>query len=316
MAEIEIKRNIILIGLITIFSGILMVNAVSVNLERPSACSFCHSMEPYVSSYLEPQNGSTILAHRLECIDCHTNSSTGKVRETLIKKIEAAGIEFMTHTKLNVSTAAIAVNCTRCHMDDIPLHINSTMISRCQDCHWAHTPNITTRENIKRVAIIPSGPHINRTCSFCHGNNFRIPECIGCHKSHDSETRPENSVCLGCHLDPHIPEKIGVFPNYTKPFAEELPLETCKPCHINEYLEVSYSFSRHTEMQTCVRCHTSHGRIPGCEGCHKVMSEQRHPEFHCGNCHLTLNPALVTCFDCHGRNVHDLTASTAQWNPK
>lgn len=308
--------NLLLILIISILLAVTSGLAISGSLEKTGTCSNCHQMTPYVSSYLEPSQGSVLTQHTLDCLGCHTNISTGKARETLLKEISVNVVNKITGLKFKVATGEMAVNCTRCHVMEDSVHLISTRNSSCESCHWAHLPS-NNFQNITafNTAIISYGPHINQTCQNCHGTDFRIPRCINCHSGHGDQ-KLENELCLGCHIDPHIPEKIGKYPEYKKPFKEKLPFETCMPCHENEYFDVAYSYSKHTNNQTCTDCHEIHGEIPNCENCHHVMQSKKHPEFYCKNCHLSNDYSKITCFDCHGRKVHDLTASSAQWNPK
>lgn len=300
----------IMILLLFVIIGLTFSSA----LDRPGTCGLCHNMEPFVSSFLEPLNGSVIQKHELGCIDCHTNSSASRARASRNFHM----LNEITGFKLDLPRKDMAVNCSRCHVIDDYFHLNSSKTFSCTDCHWAHDPktSLYSPKNDTVAVLIPYGPHRNQTCGNCHGPDFKIPRCTDCHGGH-YEKNFDNEVCLGCHFDPHIPEIPGKFPKYMKGFKGNLSFETCMPCHEKEYFDVAYSFSRHTEMQTCTLCHTVHGKIPGCESCHKVMDKQQHPEFYCKNCHKTLESGnIVSCFDCHGRNVHDLVVSDAFWNPK
>lgn len=308
---------LVFIGTLILLAAVLFAVNINKRLDDPSTCVLCHEMTPYVASYLKPEEGSAIAGHRLACIECHTNNSLSESRNALLKEIELGILTRSTGIEFNATFPALAVNCARCHALD-SRHPMVTGITACPDCHWAHTQEKITSSNTSntsKVLDIPYGPHKRQSCQKCHGTTFEIPRCINCHTGH-GEQKLDNKLCLGCHVDPHIPVKPGILFNNTVRFTGNLPFSACQPCHENEYFEITNMQSRHTEMETCTQCHQYHGTKPDCNSCHPVMSKQQHPFFSdCERCHTFKGPIVNTCYDCHGRS-HEWSVLTAVWNPK
>lgn len=304
----------VFVGIIIFLAVILLAFGSYNSFESPKTCNLCHEMKPYVASYLKPEEGSAIAKHKLDCLGCHTNTSLKEARAAVLREIEIGAFKKITGIEINTTSPALAVNCTRCHIMEDFLHAKSLETSGCQNCHWAHKQPSAEVKTIGASAI-PIGPHKNQSCSNCHGTTFEIPRCSNCHAGH-GEQKLENALCLACHTDSHVPKKPGILSNNTVKFTANMPLSVCQPCHENEYLEINNSGSQHTDMQTCTRCHEYHGEKPKCSKCHPVMSQQKHPDFYCENCHQTYNPVRVTCQDCHDTLVHDMSSLTAIWNPK
>lgn len=299
----------ILLLLISIIMGLYFYKL----LEGPQLCSSCHEMLPYYSSYIKPQNGSLILSHELTCLQCHSNRSITEARKEIVSEI--------IYYKLNISglplsSSGLKPDCTLCHIPLTPIH-TSTNRSNCSDCHWAHTQvEVPGTSNITLRYMIPYGSHKNKTCQNCHGISFEIPRCINCHTGH-GEQKLENSLCLACHSDPHIPKKPGKFLNNTVYFKQDLPFSICKSCHESQYSNMTLIYTGHTYMETCTQCHQYHGEKPKCSKCHPGMMIDRHPSyFKCKTCHATFEGGIrITCQDCHGKN-HDWSKFTAVINPK
>lgn len=311
----EIKKDqtllVIIIGTLIILSGLLIMINVQKELDDPGTCHLCHEMRPFVASYLDPEQGSAILMHRLTCIECHTNTSLIEAKEAVIKEIEKGIISKIAGTNFKTSSPALAVNCKRCHFIFDISHPNSTFDTNCQDCHWAHEkPDVNLIGiNTTNKSMVLYGFHTGQTCQNCHGTTFQIPRCINCHDGH-GEQKLENRLCLMCHKDPHIP----VIPDTTINITGDLPFSVCMPCHENQYFSITNIYSYHTEMQTCTKCHNTHGERPQCRKCHPGMMLDRHNNFVCEDCHLSF-PTKVTCMDCHGKE-HEWSSFTAMLNPK
>jgi hypothetical protein len=307
-------KNIIFIVLAGIFLvSIILGLYINDRLESPRLCSSCHEMLPYYSSYIKPQNGSLILSHNLTCIPCHSRKSIEEAKKIVAEEI----ISYKLNLSGLISFDELKPDCTKCHIPKSPVH-NTINRSNCADCHWAHlklegqgTSNVTLR------SIIPYGPHENKTCQDCHGINFDIPRCINCHSGHGGQ-KLENSLCLDCHTDPHVPKKPGILPNNTVYFKQNLPFSVCQPCHESQYSNMTGIPTGHNSaMDTCTKCHTYHGEKPTCSKCHKGMMRERHPsDFKCRTCHAPFEGEIkITCQDCHGKN-HDWSKFTAIINPK
>src|SRR5574341_450028 len=299
--------SVLIILIIILLAVVVPSFNIYKDLEDPEICRQCHEMNYYVSSYLTPEKGSVIANHRLTCIDCHSSTDRNAAKDAAQTEVKIAALAKMTGIWLDADRSALAVNCTQCHQQDSE-HFN--IADNCRNCHWAHKSPMVKTDSI---FLIPSGPHKGQSCQNCHGTAFRIPRCIECHKGH-GEKKFENKLCLACHADPHLPIKPGILPGNTVRFNGSLPFEACSPCHENEYFEVTNSSSRHTQMETCTRCHPSHGEKPRCRNCHGMAMDQ-HQGFGCGSCHLD-NSYKIICQDCHGTRYHDLTADTAVINRK
>lgn len=280
-----------LIFAIALISGFV----ISAKFDDPSSCNSCHEMKIYYDSYTNPQNGSIIKTHDLNCIQCHTRKYAFDTKMKI-------GAEIIVYT-LNLSGPFIPKlilkpECTKCHsILNSNIH-KKIKTSECTYCHAAHI--IKERLNTKNISLlssIPYGFHNNQTCSNCHGTTFQIPLCTKCHAGH-GEQKLENKLCLACHSDPHTPIKPGTLYNNTVIFTGNLPFSVCKPCHETEYYEIINSFSMHTEMQTCTLCHTSHGKKPKCQLCHNKHIK-RHFDFECKLCHGR-QAGIPPCQNCHG----------------
>lgn len=305
---LSIALIIILVFLLSMIAGIIL----NKQLEGPELCSSCHEMLPYYNSTIFPLNGSIISKHPLTCIQCHANSSLNQARKNVL-------IEIIVYN-LNISGRAFPLgeltpDCRKCHLPESPVHMNLNN-TRCTDCHWAHSQNVSSNAiNISLPSMNASGPHMAKKCQECHGMNFEIPRCITCHTGHGDQ-KLENDQCLSCHSDPHVPRIPGILRNNTVTFKGKLPFSVCKPCHINQYSNITDFPTGHNEMGTCTLCHEWHGEKPTCKKCHPFMMILRHPEdFQCNTCHSTYRPIHITCQDCHGR-THEWSAMTAVINPK
>ncbi len=293
-----------LIFIVSILSGIALNN----KLYDSEFCSSCHEMQPYYFSYLNPQNGSIIKDHELKCIQCHSGRNIDDAKKQLV--VEIFSYDF--NISGNFSRQELKPDCLKCHIPESPVHINLNN-STCIDCHWAHTQNISSNTTNRSLPYL--GPHMEKKCQFCHGMNFEIPRCINCHSGHGDQ-KLENDQCLSCHSDPHVPKIPGILKNNTVIFKGDLPFSVCKPCHEEQYSNLTNIPTLHTEMGTCTKCHQWHGEIPKCNKCHPGMMNLRHPKtFDCKTCHIAIRPMLVTCEDCHGR-THEWSAFTAVINPK
>ncbi|VVB86238.1 Cytochrome c3 [uncultured archaeon] len=218
---------VLIIGILILSVGILLALNVQKKIEDPQTCNLCHEMKPFVASYLKPEAGSTIAKHKLGCLGCHTNTSLNEAKSAVLKEIEIGAIAKITGVQLNTVNSALAINCTRCHiMNDIQ-HLNAIANLRCKDCHWAHEP-VAGLNKTNISSLIPYGPHKNQTCQNCHGTTFVIPSCVNCHSGHGGQ-KLNNSLCLECHTDPHVPKKPGILPYNTVKFSGDLPFSVCHP---------------------------------------------------------------------------------------
>ena len=298
-----------LILIIALFTGI----NIQKNLDTPDNCGTCHEMKSFVLSFHEPANGSVIRKHDLDCLECHTNNSLKEARSALFEEMRVYTLKKITGVDLKMDLSALSVNCKRCHIVDNVQHFNVNDNTRCSECHWAHKP-AEKKDNTNdgsNASIIPYGPHKNQSCQNCHGTAFQIPGCTKCHEGH-YKTKPENSLCLECHLDPHVPLIPGISAKNRVRFSKNIPFFACQPCHEKQFYELTNTFTLHTEMNTCALCHTFHGEIPKCTYCHQTMKVQKHLELECKNCHRSNN--YPECKACHGVS-HEWSGFSASANP-
>ena len=302
---------IVLLGILILLVSAILGIVINRQLEGPQLCSSCHEMLTFYDSYMSPPNGSILTSHDLTCIQCHANKSISEARKEVAKEILIVS--------LNISGPApsgLVPDCIKCHLPESPVHriLNN---STCIDCHWAHSQNLSSNTTNKSLPSRTAfGPHMARRCQDCHGINFEIPRCIKCHSGHGDQ-KLENDQCLACHSDPHVPRKPGIVRNNTVNFTGKMPFSVCRPCHENQFSNITNTPSLHTEMETCTLCHQWHGEKPKCKKCHPGMMIPRHPKsFRCSTCHADLEKGIgVTCQDCHGR-THEWSAFTAILNPK
>ncbi|HWQ95856.1 MAG TPA: hypothetical protein VN368_00645 [Candidatus Methylomirabilis sp.] len=293
-----------LIFAVSILSSIKLTN----NLYNPEYCNSCHEMQTYYSTFKNPKNGSIILDHELKCIQCHSGRNIYSAKQQLLIEI----ITYDLNLPGNFSKKDLKPDCVKCHIPESPVHSNLNKYT-CIDCHWAHTQNASY--NTTNRSIPSLGPHMEKKCQDCHGMDFEIPRCIKCHAGHGDQ-KLDNNQCLSCHSDPHVPRIPGKLKNNTVTFKGNLSFSVCKPCHEDQYSNLTNIPTLHTEMETCTKCHQWHGEIPKCEKCHRGMMISRHPKsFTCKTCHVTFRGNLTTCQDCHGR-THEWSAFTAVLNPK
>lgn len=251
-------------------------------LEDPATCLNCHTT---------PINNLTT-AHEeqnIQCIDCHSQPGTQgyltarKLTATLLLTHRLTPLFnhlFQTNTSIKVNTThfnTLQANCTKCHT---PEHITGTP---CNTCHTFHTPPNTTRATWERLS---QGAHRVHRCIDCHQKNSFVPQCTDCHVPHNPQWRNNNTLCLNCHIDQHLPQKNAT---YTHPVPETL----CAVCHPTPYEVLTAYNSRHNQKTTCTSCHPKHGEKLTCLNCHAS-----HPHITskvCSTCHGYVS----ACTDCH-----------------
>lgn len=303
MRKLDPRLILIVSAASVLFMGIFISVAINEALDAPATCSGCHEMDMYVTTYLVPVNGSVIAEHRSDCFGCHSNTSRQRAKNAVLKEIGISTLNKITGNNFNTERSDFAVNCLKCHVLKGYSHLNITSNAGCGDCHWAHTPT----SSAFNPYLIPSGPHRNQTCSNCHGKDFKIPRCINCHTGHGGQ-KLENSLCLACHTDPHLPIKPGILPGNTVNFTKDMPFSLCAPCHEKQYYDLNISRSRHLDMQTCTLCHDSHGKRPRCSQCHPDLIVHGHTTLQCNDCHGRISG--LQCKLCHGV-THEWSAITA-----
>lgn len=272
---------------------------------QPKFCDSCHEVRPY-QKYANPDPDSIIPMHKkfgISCIDCHSGSEKGikgqvEARKAIMNVAIKSKINSMInqyfHTNFTYNTSgfkSLRADCIKCHSLSDARHLNITNTGRlrsCYSCHWVHSrPNDSEPHLSRKIGI---GLHKNRTCMDCHGTDFSIPFCRKCHKTHIEGADWNNTVCLGCHNDPHVPKKsYGTF-NAT------IPKKLCSACHKEIYDKLRIYNSKHNKKLLCVNCHPVHKQIKDCFDCHTSHHTNSRE---CSACH----PYVSGCMDCH-RNPH------------
>ncbi len=239
-------------------------------------------------------SGLTVLAQEApalttgDCAKCHpkepaTIGTEGEKHKTEVDCFDCHG----EHPPLG---EVIIPQCSVCHQDK-PHYV----LENCSGCHVnAHAPlKITMGEDITKPCLTchdqqgkemkesPSA-HSEQSCSFCHPEHKKIPDCMECHEPHTSEmTRAE---CLGCH-PVHTPLVVT--------YNMETPSLICASCHKTAYDELKKNVTAHSD-KTCAFCHRDR---------HRVIPT-------CGTCHGTPHPAAMhkkfpSCSECHN-TAHNL----------
>lgn len=186
------------------------------------------------SLYVDPEVFSaSIHGDKLLCTDCHSSISTYPHPE----------VEIPSRREYSITRYEL---CKKCHFDNYTKTLDSVhhkVLSSgdlkapvCTDCHGAH--DVTS----------PSQPRakVSQTCSKCHQdvsdvyatsvhgkalieeNNYDVPACTDCHKSHAIEDprtaafRLESvELCSNCHSNEKIMQKYGISTNVVKSYLED-----------------------------------------------------------------------------------------------
>jgi hypothetical protein len=279
----KVNRTLLLLLTAAIITTSAYTGTQTLNyLEQPTTCTNCHNLTP----------DNLTQTHReknIHCIHCHSPPgaegylAARKTTATLLlteKLTLYLNNLFHTNTTLNDSLTAedlnvFQANCTKCHLKE---HLNRNA-SGCPTCHRFHTtPNIT-----RTWEYLPEGSHKKLQCTHCHNTNASIPRCTNCHTPHREEWN--NTLCLNCHNDPHLPQKNGT---YTTP----VPKKLCATCHKTTYQILTAYNSKHNQKLTCTTCHTKHREKPTCLNCHS--SHVHITSKICSTCHGYV-PACTTC---------------------
>jgi len=223
-----------------------------------------------------------------DCVKCHFQ---------IPAQVEARGMAHKT-----------SVGCTDCHDGHPPS--NRDIIPQCSNCHEGtahfqlqgclkchtnpHTPlDIKLPPNTTDACLTchdtqggqlkdhPS-KHSTLTCTGCHNEHGRVPECLSCHSGHSDAMGKDD--CRMCH-QAHMPLEVA--------YGPEVPSASCGACHPDAFQMLSVSHAKHGKF-LCAKCHQEkHKMIPQCQGCHG----KPHP--------AGIMAKFPKCNDCHGI-AHDL----------
>ncbi len=297
--------GVILMGL-AVFGSIQTISYIA----GPSLCGDCHGN--IYQNYTAAGRGSIMQPHAnksITCLLCH--SGVGEMaRIDALKTVSEAEIVkklspqlnrlFQTNSSFEVNLNAsrftgLRANCTKCHSTlNGEMHENRT---ECSLCHFAHK-----RQNMNLEA--PGAvTHKNVKCPVCHGTDseMQIPSCTKCHTPHAKQTGSNNTGCLECHNDAHVPTRKITF-------SESTSKEWCSGCHINEYRNLTASGGGHNKLPSCSSCHPVHGTYKSCFECHGIISDDDsakhivHRGNTCNLCHIRKGGgkgSKLSCQDCH-----------------
>lgn len=287
---------------LAIYGSLQAINYIS----SPEICADCHAG----SKYSSPVNGSILPFHvnsSITCIDCH--SQGGVRRLEALETVASAKLtkdmkptinmlfqaNFSSENSFNATLfAKMRANCEKCHPNnDLKGEVHTNNVS-CGLCHFVHTkPKI----NSDAARLLATGIKTHKTlkCSACHGTgtDIQIPSCTKCHEPHEKGAKWDNSVCLGCHNDAHVPtRKITL--------NENIPKEWCGGCHESEYQNLTSNGGKHNQFVSCASCHPAHGSKKSCWDCHGgVETHIPHMPNDCWNCHSRVNIRCEGCHDPH-----------------
>lgn len=275
----------IIVLMIAAFISILSVD----QLNEPATCVNCHGNTHQGSPLADRHFNKTIT-----CIECHSGSSVKEYVDARKEMIDAILLtnsrnilNIVFHNYSNASHLIhLKANCIKCHVSVNTRYYNHTYQTICTQCHiFNGTYPLPETGLLQKMG---SGGHRNKTCEDCHSNNFRIPECTGCHIPHKENSGWDNSVCLGCHNSPHIPVLNGSF-------NTNISKDKCEVCHEAPFQTLAFYNSKHNRFNSCVNCHPMHMQKKKCFDCH-MQKHTVHPfaQKNCNGCH-----GKVQCKDCH-----------------
>lgn len=271
--------------IITAFITILGVY----QLNDARTCTNCHGNTHQGSPFKDIHYNKEIT-----CIECHSGSSVKDyvdARKELVGAImlnssrDILDIVFLNYSNV-LNFSHLEPDCIKCHTSINTRYYNHTNQTICTQCHiFNGSYELPETGLLQKMGF---GGHRNKTCEDCHSNNFRIPECTGCHTPHKEDSVWDNRVCLDCHNDPHIPLLNGSL-------NTDIIRDKCKVCHETVFQTLSFYNSKHNLFDSCVNCHPVHAQKKKCFDCH-VRDHTSHPfaPKNCNGCH-----GKVQCKNCH-----------------
>jgi len=130
----------------------------------------------------------------------------------------------------------------------------------CTGCHDPH------------FSALPKLQKLEKGCQECHdpfpeGKSVHEPvadgECVACHSPHAGPApkqllRPGNSLCLGCHEEPHTRHRSAAVRGTMTVVPDEFPREkgelSCAGCHAPHRSDEANLF-RTSQQKLCAVCH-------------------------------------------------------------
>ncbi len=243
-----LRKSSLILFLAAILAVPLCLAVAKASAETPAAappvnCMDCHgqpgqqmtlSSGEKLSISIQPEAvTSSVHSGKLLCTDCHSS-----ITSYPHPKVNASG-------RREYSIAQYDL-CKKCHFDNYTKTLDSVHYQvlgsgnlsapLCTDCHGAH--------NVQS----PSEPRalISQTCSKCHesiynqytesvhgkalteDNNFDVPVCTDCHRSHTIED-PRTSafrlesvqLCSNCHGDKQLMQKYNISTDVVKTYLQD-----------------------------------------------------------------------------------------------
>lgn len=302
---------LLFVALVAIFFA---VTAIYEHVESTEFCgTFCHVMEPFYESYINPGTNpmmSTHASYDISCGNCH--NEPGIVGT--IQGLSAALPEAYYYYTNNYDP------------DDLHGHVSREACLKCHDGKTASIPGSVT--TIGETIIDPHQNDI--ACSDCHAahseeiSGLTKDSCTICHGTHieDFEEKLERhsnragSDCMDCHNRNH-PEDARV--SFTE-YPSLITTEFCSDCHDGEFIR--YSNNIHSYVK-CIDCHSEHATLSIdfdiCDKCHDLPNWHNFDLTGCLYCHNTsiIHSEIVydpdskdkpqipteTCKDCHEGNA-------------
>lgn len=298
------RRVLLVIGVV---AAVLVLAAVTGATSSPRACSSCHAMEPFVTSWASSTHS------QIGCYRCHLDNGAwdwpafkGKeLFEMVPAAVAGQGLQGPT-TEISSKT------CLSCHsavMNGV-IEANETRINhstcipsgaQCDSCHSAVVHGAATRWVRQPV----------------------MEECVRCHREESAPTE-----CDTCHVGRRESDRLAMGPWQVTHGSEwrtthgAADLTYCSTCHPQDYcvkchgiaLPHPADFGRTHGQQAvaqqskCVKCHD---KKTLCDGCHGIAMP--HPTGFIKQ-HSTLatsnqDPTCQTCHrvdDCNNCHLHHI----------
>lgn len=289
-------------------------------LESPQFCgTFCHIMEPYYKSYLDPGINSIMTMHVSydpSCSNCHEGPGlVGKV-EGLLRSIPEVYLYYTnSYNPKDLGGEISREMCLKCHDGSIsiaPRYVNTvagTIVNphddekKCTECHNLHYKGFGLKEN---------------TCSVCHGTNIDNFEAML-----SDHAERAGMDCMECHNRNHPDDALISFLEY----PELINTDFCSDCHRGDVERLR--IGEH-ESDNCMECHNEHNALSinfdNClDSCHSLATGHDATTSSCSVCHNTstihLEPGFksgilfsdIMCASCH---VAESSAYEASFTPE
>ena len=299
-------KRMLLGGLLLFIAMIVIVVAGTVAfeyMESPQFCgTFCHVMEPYYDSYLQPGNNSMMAIHvatEISCSNCHDEHGIiGRIQGLLGAIPEAFLYYTNSYDPEDLGGEVSREACLKCHDGStatVPGYVTiaaGTIVNphadekKCTDCHNLHHEGFGLSEN---------------ACSLCHGTSLDNFE--GMLSGHAERAGTD---CMSCHNRKHPDDARISFTEY----PALINTDFCSDCHGGDVERLN---SESHESESCMDCHNEHGALSinfnNCyESCHDPPSGHDATTSSCSVCHDTSTIHLKSGIDL-GESFSDIICS-------